>query len=221
MAKRILAASSRHRNSILGIAPAKPSCLPNKYPVTDDFVPYSSDELSTLMGLAFTAILVEGREVDHFKSHFNTFIQYRYSLHHSEIADFVVAVMIQILQKGFVSFEALGHPRYFDDFIWAYHMFSHQDSKKNSEENDLTLSILNQIIQDEKMRVDIFKPAAVVLIDKVLNPLLVEVEKIIVQKAAIDGIAKFSDFDEMTRWSIGYLVGEHTLEGAQFSGIAK
>jgi hypothetical protein len=119
MAKEILAASARRRNSILRILSTNGSYLCNNASFPPNPPPYSLHELDILIGLAFTAILAQGRHVEKCRSKFEVYLDHRHE--NENVSDFVVVAVSYLLRKGFAAFKFIGYPYYFDDFIMLYY----------------------------------------------------------------------------------------------------
>ena len=119
MAKEILAVSARHRNHILQNFSADSNFLCDNLTIFDNPPPYSFHELDILIGLAFTAILVQGTEITACRTQLSIFLDARQSS--LCISQKIVFAVCYLLKKGFSAFKFLGYPYYFDDFIVAYH----------------------------------------------------------------------------------------------------
>ncbi|MBV8801801.1 MAG: hypothetical protein JO131_02330 [Gammaproteobacteria bacterium] len=121
MAKIILAASTRRRNTISDIIPT--FCINScKNDTLSHLPPPNLPDLNILIGLAFTAILIQDSFVDHCRPALNFFLNNRYVINEGTEEHLITAIT-QILEKGFEAFKFLGFPYYFDDFIQAYYHF--------------------------------------------------------------------------------------------------
>ena len=120
MANKIVAVSTRHRNSNLRIASTKNEYLENKCSISTDFTSFSSHQLNTLMGLAFTAVLSEGSLVEGCWDDFSIFIDNRNALLDPDKLPVLVTAISYILKCGFSAFKTLGFPYFYDDYMWAY-----------------------------------------------------------------------------------------------------
>lgn len=118
MAEHMLAVSSRQNNPILDISSLINESLLNMCANSDRFY-LDYNELSTLIGLSLTAIMAEGTQVDVCKTHFETFLRYRY-FPKQKLEEVSIAIS-EIIHHGLHSFKTLGFPRYYDDFIWSLH----------------------------------------------------------------------------------------------------
>ena len=73
--------------------------------------------IRTLIGLSYTATLVDGELLEIFDSHLCVFLQYQSFLSkHSEHAKLAKAIA-DIVCLGSDFFRCLGHPRYYEDFL--------------------------------------------------------------------------------------------------------
>jgi hypothetical protein len=119
MAKRKIEKLRRSRNSILGIASPKKDYLHKNHAAFDAFEPFHLHELSTAVGLAFTAVMAEGIDVKFCRSALDIFLKYRQAINDPENLSAVTIAITTLLESGLSAFKNLGYPYYFDDFIWA------------------------------------------------------------------------------------------------------
>jgi hypothetical protein len=125
MANESLAVSMRHRNSILKFVPANKHFFDEKCTGAGPLDPYSFLEMNTVIGLAFTAILAAGLDLELCLPEMNIFLHYRDSFDHWDKYDIAIVAVTRILENGFTAFKKLGYPYYFDDFLWAYNRVLH------------------------------------------------------------------------------------------------
>jgi hypothetical protein len=121
MANESVAASSRHRNSILGIASTNHGNLFKNSSFTQAFYFFNSKELGTVLGLAWTAIMTEGSDIAIGQAEMNIFLKYRDFVQHEAMLDIVTVSIVQLLESGFAAFKALHFPSFYHDFICRYH----------------------------------------------------------------------------------------------------
>jgi hypothetical protein len=121
MANESVAASSRHRNSILGIASTNHGYLFKNNSFTQAFYFFNSKELGTVLGLAWTAIMAEGSDVAIGQAEMNLYLKYRDFVQHDAMLDIVTVSVVQLLESGFAAFKALHFPSFYNDFIYRYH----------------------------------------------------------------------------------------------------
>jgi len=121
MANEILAASTRPCNYNLGIYSLILARL-KKYCAMSDGAHYDiSPELDTLVGLGFTAVLAERTNLHACQSRVNSFVRYRDFMLHKDKLSEIAVIIAEIIQYAMYSFNRLGFPRYYDDFVWALH----------------------------------------------------------------------------------------------------
>lgn len=121
MAEIILAASTCRRNTISDNNPTFGLRLCKNDSSSHMPPPYFQD-LSVLIGLAFTAILGQNNYVDHCRPAFDLFLDKRHVII-THLEEPSVTAITQILEKGFSAFKFLGFPYYFDDFLQIYRHF--------------------------------------------------------------------------------------------------
>lgn len=143
MAKIILAASTRHRNYILKNFSANSDYLCDNSTNFDLPPPYSFQELDILIGLAFTAILVQGTEVASCRAQLDIFLDYRHA--HFYLPQKITFAISHILKKGFSAFKFLGYPYYFDDFMGAYYRILNSTNSISSWIKQEMQEILDQV----------------------------------------------------------------------------
>lgn len=121
MAKHMLAVSSHQNNLILDNSPNINEGLQDKCahpcPIHSDYFP----ELRTLVGLGFTAVLIEGSCIDACKVELEIFLRYRNILENQEMLKEISNAIGRIVHYGFQAFKILRYPRYYGEFIWALH----------------------------------------------------------------------------------------------------
>ncbi len=112
MAKRIISFSLSPRNT------------PSNEPVLEDnqtksgFNNFPYLELGVIVGLGFTAVLASGSQIEQCEVHVDTFLRCRGFYFFDKIPEISEAVT-QVIILGTQAFKKLGHPRYYDEFLWA------------------------------------------------------------------------------------------------------
>jgi len=76
-------------------------------------------ELSTLMGLSFTAILAEGSQIASSRQYLATYLRYRNFNHHLDKLQQLSHAIATIVCSTIYSFKKLGFPLYYDSFMTA------------------------------------------------------------------------------------------------------
>lgn len=75
-------------------------------------------ELSTIVGLGFAAVLTDGSEIDVCSTHVETYICFRDFYHYGSVETLSLTIA-EIVSISIRAFKKLGHPSYYNDFIWA------------------------------------------------------------------------------------------------------
>ena len=117
MAKSMLSISTAPCNNFTEVFATNNAILNNKCPACH-FRDGPYPELDTIVGLGFTAILTEGSEIDVCSTHIETYICFR-DFYHYGSAEILSATVSEIVSVSIRAFKKLGHPSYYNDFIWA------------------------------------------------------------------------------------------------------
>jgi hypothetical protein len=106
---------------------------------------FSSKELNTVLGLAFTAIMAHGHDIALCRAELNIFLKYRDFIQHEDMLEMVTLSVIQLLESGFAAFKVLCFPSYYSEFIWLYHVLisSHSPIPQNIKRAMVDLLKLN------------------------------------------------------------------------------
>lgn len=117
MAKSMVTISDSTCNKFLEVSATNDAILFNKYPGYS-FSDGNHPELGTIVGLGFAAVLAEGSQIDICCIHVGAYLRYR-NFYHYDNVDKLSSAIAQVISVSMRAFEKLGHPRYYDDFIWA------------------------------------------------------------------------------------------------------
>jgi hypothetical protein len=134
MAKGILATSSHSSNPVSSIAYLIHAAFEQRSEFSADSDSYKYQQsLSTLLGLAFTAILSENSRVESYRPHFDLFLRCRNSIQDPDNLEIVSVSIAEIVCGAIYPFHVLQHPRYYDDFIKALLMILKPSNVDNPE----------------------------------------------------------------------------------------
>jgi hypothetical protein len=87
----------------------------NASPFEKDYV----KEISTLMGLGFTAIMVDGDLLSIYQPHFNTFLRYSHFKKHPSYLGVLSRAIAELTAGSAHLFRSLGYPAYHEHFMVA------------------------------------------------------------------------------------------------------
>lgn len=119
MANEIVAVSSRSGNLVSTIAYLIEATLQERCDLSSESNAIYLQQLATLTGLGFTAVLAEGSHIRPYRPHFATFLRYRDFTEHTDKFEPISHAIAEMVCSAFCPFKQLGHPRYYDDFINA------------------------------------------------------------------------------------------------------
>ena len=117
MANDMLTVSSRPRNLVSSIAQFIRTILQHHCDHLNESCIDYDHGLATLVGLSFTAILAEGSQIRSSRSYFATFMRYRHFTQHVDHLEAFSYAIAEMISRAIYSFRALGHPRYYEDFL--------------------------------------------------------------------------------------------------------
>ena len=86
---------------------------------SDNFSTDYKQQLCTLVGLSFTAVLAEGSKTWSIRPHLATFLRYRNMVHQPDKLELLSVAIAEIICNAIYSFKVLGFPQYYDDFLNA------------------------------------------------------------------------------------------------------
>ncbi len=119
MAKEILAVSSRPSNPVSHLAYLIHAALKERSSVSDSFSTDYKRQLSTLVGLSFTAVLTEGSKTRSCRPYLAAFLRYsNLSQQQGKLEELSVAIA-EMVCNAIHPFKVLGFPWYYDDFLLA------------------------------------------------------------------------------------------------------
>jgi hypothetical protein len=119
MAKHILAVSSRPSNPVSHLAYLINAALEERCSSTADIPTDYQQQLCTLMGLSFTAVMAEGSRTRSCRPHLAAFLRYSRSTQHQGKFERLSLAIAEMVCNAIYPFKMLGFPRYYDDFMLA------------------------------------------------------------------------------------------------------
>ena len=148
MAKEILAVSSRPSNPVSQLAYLIHAALDTRRNHSDNFSTEYMQQLCTLVGLSYTAVLSEGSKAWSFRPHIAIFLRYRSLIHQSDKVEQLSVAIAEMICHAIYPFKALGFPRYYDDFLNAIiYVVSSSDTTSIEIKNgiqEILLELLDQ-----------------------------------------------------------------------------
>ena len=130
MAKQILAVSSRPSNPVSHLAYLINAAMKARSKLSDYFSTEYKQQLRTLVGLSFTAILAEGSKLRACRPSLVVLLRYNKLTQPEKFEQLSVAIA-ELVCNAIHPFKVLGYPRYFDDFLLAMtHAVSPWESSK-------------------------------------------------------------------------------------------
>ncbi len=119
MAKEILAVSQRPSNPVSQLAYLIHAALETRSHHSDNFSTDYKQQLCTLVGLSFTAVLTEGSKTGSFRPHIANFLRFRNLIHQPDKFEPLSVAISEMICNAILPFTVLGFPRYYDDFLVA------------------------------------------------------------------------------------------------------
>lgn len=121
MAKPTIAALPLSSNDISSLAQIFHVVLQHYCTVVNPFEKDYLSELSSLVGLGFTAILADGSLLCVYERYLQTFIRYRSFKEHPEHLQMFARAIAEIASGAVQIFRYLKYPSYYDEFIRLIH----------------------------------------------------------------------------------------------------
>lgn len=119
MANESVAVSPHSSNPVSQIANLIDTALQERCDLPADSHADYKQELATLVGLGFTAVLAEGSRIRSCRPHFATFLRYRDFTQHADKLEQLSHAIAEVVCSAIYPFKVLAHPMYYDDFVNA------------------------------------------------------------------------------------------------------
>jgi len=147
MAKDILAVSSRPSNPVPHLAYLINAALEERCSSVVNIPTDYQQQLCTLMGLSFTAVMAEGSRTRSCRPHLAAFLRYSNLTQHQERFERLSVAVAEMVCNAIYPFKILGFPRYYDDFMLAMTNTLSPSSTVSDEIKDAIQEVLLKLLE--------------------------------------------------------------------------